>query len=150
MAIAVAEVMAVVASRKTEDGVRMGLELEVIRRERDLTQQQVADRLPMTLEGYRNYAKGYGRVNRNTLPKWAKALDLPAAELARRLGIELISEPDASGLRQELAALLPDADAAELDDLARRLATLPPSDRRQVLDGWRDHLTGRLARLGRA
>jgi transcriptional regulator with XRE-family HTH domain len=56
---------------------------------------------------------------------------------------------DGSGLRQEVAALMPDADAAEVDELVRQLATLPDADRRKVLDGWRDHLTGRLTRLGR-
>ena len=90
MALAVAEVVKSVASRKTEDGVRMGLELERVRREQDLTQQQLAERLPMTVEGYRNYAKGYGRVTRNTLPKWAKALNVPIADLARRLGHTVI------------------------------------------------------------
>lgn len=150
MAVAVAEVVAAVASRKTDEGVRMGLELEALRRERGLTQQEVADRLPMSLEGYRNYAKGYGRISRNTLPKWARALDIPAPELAKRLGIELLAEPDASALRQQLATLLPDANAAELDDLARKLATLSPFDQKQILDGWRDYLTGRIARLGRA
>jgi transcriptional regulator with XRE-family HTH domain len=60
---------------------------------------------------------------------------------------------DAAGgspLRQALAFLVPEREVAEVDDLLRRFASLPDIDRRQVLDGWRDHLTGRLARLGRA
>ena len=128
MAVALAEVGAVVASRKTDEGVRMGAILESLRREQGLTQQELAARLPMSLEGYRNYAKGYGRISRNTLPKWASALNIPVPELAQRLGIALLTEPDASALRQQLATLLPDANAAELDDLARKLATLSPFD----------------------
>lgn len=102
MAVALAEVGAAVASRKTDEGVRMGAILESLRREQGLTQQELAARLPMSLEGYRNYAKGYGRISRNTLPKWARALNIPAPELAKRLGIELLAEPDASALRQQL------------------------------------------------
>jgi transcriptional regulator with XRE-family HTH domain len=146
VAIAVAEVAVAVAPRRTEEGVRMGEELEAIRRDRSLTQQQLADRLGMSLQGYLNYRKGYGRVTRNTLPKWAKAFGVTVADLASRLKIDLLAEPDASSLRQQVAALMPDADAADVDDLVRRLATLPDSDRKQVLDGWRDHLTGRRAR----
>lgn len=153
MAIAWAEVMSVPVSEKPErtpEGIRMGNEIEAIRKEGPFTQQQVADRLDLRLSTYLGYRRGYTMVTRNTLPKWAHALNYPLVQLAERLGIDLLSDVDASGLRQELAVLLPDAEAAELDELARDLATLPPFDRRQVLDGWRDHMTGRLTRLGRA
>lgn len=150
MAIALAEVTRTVASRRTDEGIRMGEELEAIRKEGPYTQQEVADRLGMSLQGYLGYRRGYQRVTPNTVRKWADALEVPVSELARRLGISLFTDMDASGLRQELAAILPDADAAELDDLSRRLSTLPPSDRRQILEMWRDHLDGRLSRLGRA
>lgn len=151
MAVAIAEVLAPVASRaKTQRGIALGLELEALRRERGLTQKQLADLLDMSEEGYRNYAKGYGRITRDTLPRWSKAYGMTIADLASRLKIDLLAEPDASNLRQQVAALMPDAEAAEVDDLVRRLATLPDPDRKQVLDGWRDHLTGRLTRLGRA
>lgn len=148
MAVAIAEVTRVVASRKTPEGERIAEILEELRRERALTQKQLAKRLSMTEEGYRNYVKGAGRITRHTLPRWANALEMTIADLASRLEIDLLTETEAQGLRQELVKLLPDADAAELDDLTRRLATLPAPDRRQVLDGWADNLTGRLARLG--
>lgn len=150
MAIAIAEVT--VPPRRTPEGIRMGEEIEAIRKEGPFTQQQIADRLGMSLQGYLNYRRGYGKLTRNTLPKWAKALDVPIAELATRLGIDLLVDayPDATKLRQELAALMPDADAVEVDDMVRQLAPLPASERRQILEGWRDYLTGRLTRLGRA
>jgi transcriptional regulator with XRE-family HTH domain len=148
VALALAEV--VVASRRTEEGVRMGEEIESLRKEAGFTQKEVADRLGLALQTYLGYRRGYMRVSPNNLRKWAQALNHPVAEVASRLEVDLLTEAAASGLRQELAALLPDADAAELDDLTRRLATLPPSDRRQVIDGWADHLYGRLTRLGRA
>lgn len=150
MAIAVAEV--IVPPRRTPEGIVMGEEIEAVRKEGPFTQQQVADRLGMSLQGYLNYRRGYGKLTRNTLPKWAKALDVPITDLARRLGIDLLTDadPEATALRRELAALMPDADAAEIDDMTRRVAKLPASERRQVIDGWRDYLTGRLTRLGRA
>lgn len=151
MAVAIAEVAAPVASRvKTQRGIELGIELEKLRRERGWSQKALADRLVMSEEGYRNYAKGYGRITRDTLPRWANAFEMTVADLASCLKIDLLAEPDASSLRQQVAALMPDADAGEVDDLVRRLATLPDLDRKQVLDGWRDHLTGRLTRLGRA
>lgn len=150
MAIAIAEVA--VASRKTADGVRMGGELEAIRHESGFTQQEVAERLGLALSTYLSYRRGYLRITPtpSALKKWAHALGISVADLASRLQIDLLTETEAQGLRQELAQLLPDADAAELEDLTRRLATLPPADRRQVLAGWADNLHGRLGRLGRA
>lgn len=149
MAIAVAEVT--MPPRRTPEGIRMGEEIEAIRREGPFTQQQIADRLEMSLQGYLNYRRGYGKLTRNTLPKWAKALDVPITALARRLRIDLLidADPEAPALRRELAALIPDADAAELDDIFRRLSALPPSDRRQIIDGLADHVTGREHRLAR-
>lgn len=54
-----------------------------------------------------------------------------------------------SELRHALALLVPDDEATELEDLIRQLASLPEIDRRQVLEGWRDHIIGRLSRIGR-
>lgn len=114
MAIAIAEVSAPVASRpKTQRGIELGEELERLRRERAWSQKHLAERLEMSEEGYRNYAKGYGRITRDTLPRWAKAFEMTVADLASRLKIDLLAEPDASSLRQQVAALMPDADAAE-------------------------------------
>lgn len=142
MATAIAEVMQVVATRRTADGVRMGDEIETIRKEGPFTQQQVADRLQMSLQGYLGYRKGYQRVTRNTIQKWANALDVPLVELARRLEISLLAEPDASGLRQQLAALLPDASAAEMERTVRELAQLPPHLREKWFEMQRWVLNG--------
>jgi len=146
VAVALAEV--VVASRRSEEGIRMGEVIETIRREGPYTQQQVADRLGLSLQGYLGYRRGYQLVTPNTVKKWAQALDVAVVEFAQRLGIELFGDTDASGLREQLAVLLPDASATQLDELARRLALLKPDDQRQVLEGWSDHLLGRLTRLG--
>jgi transcriptional regulator with XRE-family HTH domain len=132
VAVALAEARS--TNRKTDESVRLGVELERIRRDRGLTQLELAERLGMSVEGYRNYAKGYGRVTRDKLPRWARALEMPIPELARRLGISLLTEPDASGLRQELVTLLPEATADGAERLVRDLAELAPNEQRQVLD----------------
>lgn len=151
MALAIAEVTRVVASRsKTSEGMRHGQVLESLRRARGLTQAQLAEALGMSEEGYRNYAKGYLKITHDKLPRFSGPLGVPIPELADSLGINLVGDADASGLRQELAAILPDADATTLDDITHDLVKLPPSDRRQILQTWRDHLDGRLHRLGRA
>lgn len=113
-----------------------------------MTQKSLAEALGMTEDGYRNYVKGTGRITRHTLPKWAKAFNMPIPELAARLGIPLLVEAGASGLREKLAELLPEASAEQLDKVAHRLALLSPEDQQQVLEDWDDHLLGRLTRLG--
>lgn len=148
MAIALAEV--IVASRRTDEGMRMGEQIEAIRKEGPFTQQQVADRLGLKLASYLGYRRGYTKITPNNIQQWANALDYPVVKLANRLGIPLPAQADASGLRQELAALLPDASAADLDGYVRDLASLPISDQRQILDGLRDHIAGRKAHLGLA
>lgn len=147
MAVALAEVM-VATDRRTEEGIRMGEEIEAIRKEGPYTQKQVAERLGLSLQGYLGYRRGYTLVTPNSLRKWAKALNVPVRDLARRLDVDVVGEPDATGLRQQLAALLPDASAEQLDRIAHRLTLLSPEDQRQILEGWDDHLLGRLTKLG--
>lgn len=141
MAVALAEVL--VASRKTDEGMRMGDEIEAIRKEGPFTQQVVAARLGLSLATYLGYRRGYHRVTPNTLKKWAHALDIPAAELAKRLGIDLcLTGADASSLRRELAALLPDAGAAQMEATVRELAKLPPHLRDQWMQMARINMRG--------
>lgn len=141
MAIAIAEVL--VASKKTADGIRMGDEIEAIRKEGPFTQQQVADRLGLKLATYLSYRRGYILVTANTLKKWANALDVPAAELAQRLGIDhCLLGADASSLRRELAAVLPDASAAQMEATVRELAKLPPHLRDQWMQMARINMRG--------
>lgn len=148
MAVALAEV--IVASRRTDEGIRMGEEIEAIRKEGPFTQQQVADRLGLSLPTYLHYRRGYTKISPNNIKRWADALDYPVVKLAARLGILLPATSDAVGLRQELTALFPDASARELDGYVRDLATLPPADQRDIMDGLRDHILGRKAHLGLA
>lgn len=144
MVIALAGVAEVtVASKRTEEGMRMGDEIEAIRKEGPFTQQQVADRLGLKLATYLSYRRGYIQVTPNTLKKWANALDVPAAELAHRLGIELcLTIADASALRRELATLLPDAGAAQMEATVRELAKLPPHLRDQWMQMARINMRG--------
>lgn len=146
MAICLAELD--LPSRVTPEGQRIAQVFKELRSEARLTQEEAAERAGLTLAGYRPYEQGKRQLRTEQFKTFADAFGVPTSVLADRL--RLTPAEPGGDLRHELATLLPDVDAAELDDLTRRLATLPPADRRQVLDGWRDHLTGRLSRLGRA
>jgi transcriptional regulator with XRE-family HTH domain len=126
-----------VASRKSAETARMGRQLAGLRKERGLTQAQLAERLGLSLEGYRMYEKGYTRVRADNLPRWARALNLPAPALAARLDIPLGVEPDASALAREVAALLGPDEADEIDAIVRELEPLPTAARRRALDMMR-------------
>lgn len=143
--MAVAEVSRIVPSRKTEEGVQMGEELERIRLERGMTQQDVADRLGMSLQGYLGYRKGYIRVTQKNLARWATAFGVPPAKLAERLRIELVVAESPGTLREQLAALFgPDA-GEEVERLVREMAGMPEHDRRQLIEFWKYQMKGRNA-----
>ena len=108
-----------------------------MRRERGLTQAQLAERLGLSVEGYRMYEKGYTRVRADNLPRWARALNMPAPALAARLEIPLGVDPDASALAREIGALLGPDEADEIDAIVRELEALPPAARRRALDMMR-------------
>lgn len=143
MAIAVAEVMRGVASKKTAEGVRMGNELEKVRIERGLTQQDVADRLVMSLQGYLGYRKGYSKVTQKSLIRWATALGMPPARLAKRLGIELVVCESPDDLRGQLAALFGPDRGDEYARLLQDTADLSPEAHADVLNVARSYFTGR-------
>lgn len=146
MAILAAEVF--MAPRVDPSTAHQARVLKEIRREKNLTQAQVAEAFGLSLEGYRAYEKGYSRLRVGKVRDMAIALGISPAELAARLDLSL--PMDAASLRQELSALFGPDDGERVDQLVRDLAALPPSDRRQILDGIVDQITGRKARLGRA
>lgn len=145
MAVAYREV--VVASRKSDRASEMGQEIARLRKERGFTQAALAGRLALSLEGYRMYEKGYSRVRAEAIPKWARALDMPAPELAARLGIELGVEANASPLARQVAAILGPERGDMIEQIVNEIADLPEADQRVVLDGMRDQIAGRKARL---
>lgn len=146
MAVLAAEVL--MAPRVDPATAHQARVLKDIRAERGLTQAQVAEGFGLSLEGYRAYEKGYSRLRVGRVGDMASALGISSAELASRLDLSL--PMDSASLRQELAALFGPDEGERVDQLVRDLATLPPSDRKQILDGIVDQVTGRKARLGRA
>ena len=124
-------------SRKSAEGARRGRQLADLRRERGLTQARLAERLDLSVEGYRMYEKGYTRVRADNLPRWARALNMPVPALAARLEIPLGVDPDASALAREVGALLGPDEADEIDAIVRELEPLPPAARRRALDMMR-------------
>ena len=146
MAVCVAEIT---LAARTPEGLRIAAVFKQLREMSGLTQEQVAERAGLTLAGYRPYEQGKRQMRTEQIAVFAEAFGVPRTMLAERLHLADPDVGDAS-VRQQLAEFMPDADAAELDLMARQLGTLPPSERRQILEMWRDHLNGRLSRLGRA
>src|SRR5690349_7903814 len=97
---------------------RLAQTIRAIRRERGLTQQQVADNWGMTVDGYRPWERdGQRSLKLSQIPGLARALTVSEDELAARLGIALPRD-DGDGLAAELRAMgYGDGDAAELDAL---------------------------------
>ncbi len=140
MAIALAGVVSVMAPRKsakTEDGVRMGNEIEAMRKEAGLTQQDLADRLEMTLQGYLNYRKGYGRVSPNSVTRWANALKVSPSQLADRLRIELPVRNDPSTLLTALSEAVSADKAAILGDVVQEIQDWPETEQRFIIELFR-------------
>lgn len=120
--------------------------IKEIRRERRLTQQQVADNWDLTVDGYRPWERGERRQLRTSqIKSLAAALTIPEADLMARLrekGI-LPDEGDCRpSLRAQLADLFGPDSADEVDKLVRELAEMPESDRQQLLATIRYQIAG--------
>lgn len=64
----------------------MGLALREVRRERKLTQTEVAYCFGLTVEGYRLYERGATALRSDTLARLAECLGVTVEHLAARLG----------------------------------------------------------------
>jgi len=156
-AVVVAYAEVTLVSGKTADGVRMGEAIEAIRRERGLTQQQVADALGLKLSTYLSYRRGYIQIRPTPaiLQKWAGALDISVVSFARRLQIPLLTDESfdrdgtgadgqSSGLEAEISASgSPPSKVRMLAEFIRKYPNMTPDQRRMV-----DALVESIARLG--
>lgn len=137
------------AQRATSEGKRIAKLFKELRGRIGMTQEDTARSVGLTLSGYRTYEQGKRQLRMEQLPTFAKAFGISEPELAHRLGFgQTPDDPD--NLRPELIRYFGPDDAGEVDQLLRELAVLPPTDRRQIIDGIRDQVAGRQSRLGRA
>lgn len=100
---------------------RVGDVLRAVRTEKDLTQEEVAKKLPIGEGAYGAYEAGRSRFTLPELPAVARALGVDVAYLSRRLGLcgdntditALLSEyagPEIGSLVAEAVAKFPDLD----------------------------------------
>jgi len=147
MAIAVLEFM---LSKPTPDktspeGLLLAGVLKEIRRERRLTQQQVADNWDLTVDGYRPWERGERHLRTNQITSLAAALTISEADLMTRLRAQglLPDEGDYQpSLRAQLAGLFGPDSADAVDSLVRELAEMPEADRQQFLATIRYQIAG--------
>lgn len=114
---------------------RLARVLREIRRERGLTQQQVADNWGLTVDGYRPWERpGQRSLKISQVPGLAKALTVSEDELAERLGISL---PDADMLGQLRLDLIAVFGLNRAEVLAEALAALSQRTEEEQQDAIR-------------
>lgn len=106
------------------EAVRIGRVLRSIRTDRGLTQEEVADKLPIGEGAYAAYEAGRSRFTVPDLPAVARALDVPVPYLSRQLGL--------CGDNSDLNALLLEFAGPEIAPLVTDALTRYPN-----LDGQR-------------
>lgn len=90
MAIAVGELQAYrvgFVPRGTDVTRRQARALRTLRARSGLTQEQVAALIPMKIDTYRGYEKGYSELKLGQLPQFAGALGVSVAALMQAVGL---------------------------------------------------------------
>lgn len=104
--------------------MRIGRVLRAIRTERELTQEEVASRLPITEGAYAAYEAGRSRFTLPDVPAVARALGVDVPYLSRRLGL--------CGDGSDMSALIAEFAGPEIGQLVATAITKYPD-----LDGDR-------------
>lgn len=112
--------MAEKATRATDpEAVRIGVVLRAIRLEQGLTQEEVADKLPIGEGAYAAYEAGRSRFTLPDVPAVARALGVDVPYLSRRLGL--------CGDGSDMSALLAEFAGPEIGHLIATAVTKYPS-----------------------
>lgn len=99
--------------------------LRELRKRADLTQEELARRLNMTLSGFRPYEQGRRNLKIEQIPAFASALGVPISTITAMLW-------------PEEHQLVETRYSHDWDELQRQTASLPPEIREQVLRGFRE------------
>lgn len=124
----------------SEEGKRIGLALRTLRRERKLTQTEVAYCFGMTVDGYRLYERGETSLRTESLPDLAKCLGVELATLAQRIGLGTGGEsgPPEPDLEDELVRLTGKRSGVALAGAIRDWKRIPPSAQELIIATLRD------------
>jgi transcriptional regulator with XRE-family HTH domain len=113
---------------------RLAKVIRAIRRERGLTQQQVADNWGLTVDGYRPWERpGQRSLKLSQVPGLAKALTVSEDELAERLGIALPDDDALKQLRIDLVAVFGADDAEFLAEAMESLHRRTGQERKDTI-----------------
>lgn len=93
MAVSVGGVL-VTESRRSPEGARVAEVFKALRREAHLTQEDAADRVKLTLAGYRPYEQGRRRLRTEQIALFADAFGISVDALTERLGLKSPSPQD--------------------------------------------------------
>lgn len=106
---------------------QQGRALRALRARSGLTQEQVAAAIPMKIDTYRGYEKGYTELKLGQLMQFASALKVSVAALMQQTGLMTLSARDIH--------------LNDMADIAERLEGVPESDAdfviknaRQIID----------------
>lgn len=115
---------------RSPERARVGEVIRTRRRELGISQEAMSKRVAMSYAGYRPWERGERDMSSEDLVKWADALELTRAELARRIGLSDVSISSIYAAEiEDLIAQIPDpATAEEARETVRmilRLASRP-------------------------
>lgn len=138
MAVCLAELE--LGSRVTPEGQRIARVFKELRREARLTQEEAAERVGLTLAGYRPYEQGKRQLRTEQFSTFARAFGVPPSVLTERLRLSPSTGTAEPALEEGLAAYLHSRDkAAAWAAFVRRYPNMTP-DQRRLVDALIDHL----------
>jgi len=117
---------------RTEDGAKVAEALRSLRIASGFTQEQAAQRVGLTLSGYRNYEQGRRYLRVDQLERFATAFGVTPESLASRIGLS--STPTLAEDAHTLSF------SADLEIFQHQLAALPPELAASLLEMWRSSL----------
>lgn len=110
----------------TPEGLLVAKVFKRLRTDADLTQEEVARRVDLTLSGYRPYEQGKRQLRIEQVATFARAFKVSTETLSAHLGLASVSSQEAR--------------VAECADLMRQLEGEPPAVVETVLRWWRDSI----------
>lgn len=99
-----------------------------LRKRADITQEEMARRVGLTLSGYRTYEQGRRNLSQDQIPVFARALGVPISAVTIRLWPE--DQPELVETRYSV----------DMAELQQQLAGLPPERAERVLRWMRESL----------
>lgn len=121
--ILLAEPLPMTRPSRATDNQAVADVLRELRDRADLTQEELARRVGLTLSGYRTYEQGKRSLKNDQIPRFAEALGVPVSDITARLW------PDAGVAERRFSA--------DWESIQREVEGLPPEVAERVLRNFR-------------